>query len=254
MSKTFPSTAIRIVLAAAAAASLSGCNALTRMSEVGEPPKISKIQNPTQTASYHPVSMPMPAPVAPPASANSLWRPGARAFFKDQRAAEVGDILTVAINIDKEKADFKNKTTQTRNNSETTDPIVLGGLERQISKILPSGANPAAIASFGSDRATLGDGTIGREESLKVNLAAVITQILPNGNLVIAGKQEVRVNYELRELTVTGVIRPEDITSTNTIAYDKIAEARISYGGRGTLSDMQQPRYGQQIFDIIFPF
>ncbi len=246
---------LRAALCILALGTLSACNTLQRLSEVGEPPKVSKVQDPTQMANYQPVTMPMPTPVAPPPNANSLWRPGARAFFKDQRAKEVGDILTVAVNIDKEKASLTNTSTQVRNNSESVDPnFTMLGYEQALGRVLPDAVDPANLLSFGSDHNTSGKGTIEREESLKVNLAAVITQVLPNGNLVISGRQEVRVNAELRELTVQGVIRPEDISSRNTISYDQIAEARITYGGRGSISDMQQPRYGQQIFDIIFPF
>ena len=82
----------------------------------------------------------------------------------------------------------------------------------------------------------------------------MITEVLPNGNLAIFGRQEVQVNFERRDLVVAGVIRPEDITSGNTIAYEQIAEARVSYGGQGQITDFQQPRYGQQLYDIVFPF
>jgi flagellar L-ring protein precursor FlgH len=82
----------------------------------------------------------------------------------------------------------------------------------------------------------------------------VVTQVLPNGNLVVAARQEIVVNSELRELKVTGVVRPQDIASDNTVLHDRMAEARIQYGGRGQMTDLQSPRWGQQLMDILLPF
>lgn len=250
---TFSAVAARGALLLAAAVSLSACNAAQRLSEVGAPPRISGIENPTHSNGYRPVSMPMPTPHITQPQANSLWRPGSRAFFKDQRAAQIGDILTVVVNIE-DKAELDNKTSRTRNAGESASMPAMLGYEQALNRFLPQAVNPANLAGLESAHNTEGDGQLEREETVQVQMAAVVTQVLPNGNLVIAGRQEVRVNYELRELTVSGVIRPEDITSSNTVSSEKIAEARISYGGRGTLSDLQQPRYGQQVFDILFPF
>lgn len=237
-----------------AAAALGGCNMLERLSEVGSAPKMSSVEDPTQQHNYKPVSMPMPNPMIAQPNANSLWRPGARAFFKDQRASEVGDILTVVVNIS-DTGSLSNETDRYRTkNSETANINKLMGFENKLAKVLPDSVNPTSLVDFGSSSAAVGSGKITRSETINLRLAAIITQTLPNGNLVIAGRQEIRVNYELRELSVTGVIRSQDIGSQNTINWDKIAEARISYGGRGTVSDVQQPRYGQQIFDVIFPF
>jgi len=243
----------RLTVVAAASLALAGCNAAQRLSEVGSAPKISDIQNPAQQQGYRPVSMPMPIPDMPTQSANSLWRPGSRAFFKDQRAGRVGDILTVTVNV-ADEAKFNNKTTRRRQSGESAGLPNFLGYEAALGKVLPDAVDPSNLIDLSSEHSTVGNGELEREETIRVNLAAVITQVLPNGNLVIAGRQEVRINYELRELTVTGVIRPEDISSNNTVSSEKIAEARISYGGRGTLSDIQQPRYGQQILDIVFPF
>jgi flagellar L-ring protein precursor FlgH len=241
-----------------AATSLTACGAAERLSRVGEPPIMSPVMNPTEEKDYRPVSMPMPTPQVLEAAPNSLWRPGARAFFKDQRANKVGDVLTVTVNI-ADTAQLANATTASRpNTSETlSTPNLLGITSKALgSQAAGSGAsastNPALSATSTSNYT--GTGSINRSETVTITLAAVVLQTLPNGNLAIAGRQEVRVNNELRELLVAGVIRPEDIASDNTIPSSKIAEARISYGGRGTLSDVQQPRYGQQIFDIVFPF
>jgi len=246
-------TLLRTALLASAALTLSGCNALERLSEVGDGPQTSRISDPTQAPNYKQVSMPMPAPVAPTAGANSLWRPGARGFFKDTRATEVGDILTVAVSIS-DSGTLKNQTQTTTANSDVANPsFAMFGLENSLGKVF-SGANTAGLWNMGSQGSSNGNGSIGRSEAVTVNLAATIIQKLPNGNLVIQGKQELRVNAEMREVSVEGIIRPEDISSANTIASSKIAEARITYGGRGTLSEIQQPRYGQQIFNILAPF
>jgi flagellar L-ring protein precursor FlgH len=233
---------------------LTGCNAIQRLSEVGEPPKMSTIENPVEARNYRPVSMPMPRVEEQDPNSNSLWRPGSRAFFKDQRANDVGDILTVVVNIQNENAALTNATSRSRGANESAGLPGFLGFESQLNKILPDAVDPGNLISAESDSGSTGTGTILRSETIDVRLAAVVLQVLPNGNLVVAGRQEVRVNNELRELQVTGVVRPQDIRSDNTIDVDKIAEARISYGGRGTISDVQQPRYGQQIFDIIFPF
>ena len=251
-------TLCRLGLASAALLGLAACNTLTRMSEIGSGPEISRIENPTQRNGYQPISMPMPQPVAPPQNANSLWRPGARAFFKDQRAKDVGDILTVAVEIT-DTAELKTSLGNSRASTESVQPgnganISLLGYETSLAKLLPAGANLANLADIASNSTTTNAGATARQETIKVNMAAMITQVLPNGNLVISGRQEFRVNYEMRELTIQGIIRPEDISSLNIVASDKIAEARVYYGGRGVVSDLAQPRWGQQIFDVIFPF
>lgn len=232
---------------------LSACSVLTRLSEVGDGPKVSEISNPIKRPRYRPVSMPMPAPKEVSHKANSLWRPGARAFFRDQRAGEVGDILTVKLSIE-DKAALGNKSTRKRDDKEDGDLTKLFGLDGEYAKFLPQAIAAASTVSLGTKHETTGDGDIERSETITVSLAAIVTQILPNGNLVVFGRQEIKVNAELREVMVTGVIRPEDVDYTNTISHTKIAEMRVAYGGRGTLSDLQQPRYGTQLIDIIFPF
>lgn len=246
-------TALRLTLAAALAASVSACNSMTRLSEVGSGPQLSKIQDPHAQAGYQPVSLPMPTPMPAERNPNSLWRSGAKAFFKDQRAKQVGDILTVLIKIE-DQAQMNNQSTRSRDNGETMGLPGFLGLESRLGAVLPNAVDPSKLIDASSTSSNTGKGAITRKEQIELKVAALVTQTLPNGNLVIQGRQEVRVNYELRDLNISGVIRPEDITAQNTISYEKIAEARIAYGGRGQISDVQQPRYGQQIFDIIAPF
>jgi flagellar L-ring protein precursor FlgH len=247
------SPAFRAGLLVAAAVALSGCNMLTRLSEVGEPPKLTAIENPTVQPQYRPVTMPMPAPVVVEHQPSSLWRAGARSFFKDQRASDVGDLVTVVIEIDDE-AKIENTTKRSRSNAEDASASALLGFESKLGEILPNAVDPTNLVEAESTLSNEGKGTVDRAEEITLRVAAIITQVLPNGNLVIHGRQELRVNFEVRALQVAGIIRPEDISSTNTIDFDQVAEARIAYGGRGQITDVQQPRYGQQVFDVIFPF
>jgi flagellar L-ring protein precursor FlgH len=229
----------------------SGCSSIDRLSQIGEQPKLAAIENPTSQPGYKPVQMPMPKPETVSYNANSLWRNGSRAFFKDQRAARIGDLLTVTVNIT-DKANIANETQRSRTSKEDsgiTDFIGARTLGEQARKVLPG-----RILTADSVASTDGKGSVNRQEALQTNVAAVVTQVLPNGNLVVEGKQEIRVNYEIRELIVAGIVRPEDIQSDNTIDSSKIAQARIAYGGRGQITDVQQPRYGQQVMDVLLPF
>jgi flagellar L-ring protein FlgH len=228
----------------------SGCSSIDRLSQIGEQPKLSAIDNPTTQPGYKPVQMPMPKPEVASYNPNSLWRNGSRAFFKDQRARQIGDLLTVTVNIT-DKANLSNETQRSRTNSEDSGITDFIGAKTitQANKILPG-----RILTADSTASSDGKGSVNRQEALQTNVAAVVTQVLPNGNLVVEGKQEIRVNYEIRELVVAGIVRPEDIQSDNTIDSSKIAQARIAYGGRGQIMDVQQPRYGQQVMDVLLPF
>ncbi len=228
---------------------LSGCGAFDRLSDIGRPPTMSQIADPTAARDYRPVTMPMPPVQPPPTELASLWRPGSRAFFRDQRAAQVGDLLTVLVNIT-DNADFENNTTASRTGAESMGIPNLFGLKGKVVSAV-TGANSLSTNSNNSNIAT---GKIARTETMTLRLAGIVTQVMPNGNLVVAARQEVRANSELRVLQVTGIVRPQDITGDNTITHDRMAEARISYGGRGQLTDLQTPRYGQQLMDIVLPF
>jgi flagellar L-ring protein precursor FlgH len=238
---------------AATAVALQGCATFQRLGEVGSPPTMSSPTNPTQDPHYHPVSMPMPLPEYIPPTSNSLWRPGAHAFFSDPRAAQIGDIITVIVNIG-DSAVLNNDTTASRTGSQEMGVPALFGLQTTLSRALPKGTNLNKLVSTNTAGTAVGAAAIKRDETVQLRVAAVITQRLPNGNLALSGRQEVRVNSELRELVLSGVIRPQDIMSDNTVLHDRMAEARISYGGRGQLTDVQTARYGQQILDIVSPF
>lgn len=243
----------RVLALSALTIALAGCSSLDKLSQVGNAPPLSPIENPQTTPGYRPVSMPMPAAKPVVFQSNSLWRSGSRAFFKDQRASRIGDILTVNINI-ADKAEVENTSSRSRANSEDAGLDNLLGFEASLGKILPDAVNNATLVGATSNSASQGTGSVDRKEEIELVVAAVVVQILPNGNMVIEGRQEVRVNYEVRELLIAGVVRPEDITAINTIQHTQIAEARISYGGRGHITDVQQPRYGQQVYDILMPF
>ena len=241
---------MRPVLTALLLLGLAGCGSLERLSRIGRVPEISAVQNPTADPAWRPVSMPMPAPHEAPAVANSLWRPGSRTFLRDQRASQVGDLVTILVSI-QDNAQLQNRTQRARTGNDTMGMPELFGMQ---TRWLPRAASPSTLVDASGTQSTDGNGTVRRVETVNLRLAATVTQVLPNGNLVVAGRQEVRVSAELRELAVQGVIRPEDIASDNTIRHDRLAEARIAYGGRGTLSDLQQPRYGQQLMDVLLPF
>jgi flagellar L-ring protein precursor FlgH len=238
----------------AAGFTLAACaGTVDRIKHIGEPPPLSPIAVSPGIVGGAPVLVPQPYLDAQLPQANSLWRMGSRSFFRDPRAQKVGDLLTVQIDIG-DTAKIANTTTRTSTASEKASVPNLLGLETRLKGVLPDAVDPTNLVNLGSDSNNTGTGTVDRSESINLTVAAVVTQVLPNGNLVIQGQQEVRVNNEVRELQVSGVVRPEDISNVNTIKHTQIAEARISYGGRGQLSDVQQPRYGQQFFDIIWPF
>lgn len=242
-----------LALPIAASLMLTACGGMgDRLSNIGKPPVMTGVAS-GLSQQPQPVSVPMPAPIIETAAPNSLWQSSRQTFFKDQRANKVGDILTVMIEIEDE-ADMENSTTRNRQAGESAGLPNFLGLESQLTKVLPEALNPAELINMDSTSSVAGDGKIEREEEISLKMAAMITQVLPNGNLVIRGSQEVRVNHEKRELQIDGIIRPEDILNNNSVSYEKIAEARISYGGQGTISEVQQPRYGQQFYDIVFPF
>lgn len=249
---------LRFVLLAATALSLTGCgDTLRKLSEIREQPPLSKVENPQLRPDYKPLSWPLPDPEGTSShTANSLWQPGARGFFRDQRATRVGDILRINVSI-ADNAKFDNVTNTGRTNSDEAGVDHIMGMETQIGKLIPFkgiSTDPANLIGYSGATKMDSSGKIDRKETVKTQVAALVTQVLPNGNLVIEGTQEILVNYEVREVSVRGVIRPQDITSDNSVDSSQIAQARIVYSGRGRLSEMAQPRWGAQAVEILSPF
>ena len=233
---------------------LGACQVPGRVAAVGQAPALEPIENPVERPGYKPVSLPMPDPEPMvSAGANSLWRSGARGFFRDQRARRVGDVLTVNVTIE-DRAELSNRTSRGRTSEDTQDVTGFYGLQNKLKEWLPEPIDPSELVALESTMDNAGRGAINREETIEINVAAIITQLLPNGNMVIEGHQEVAVNFEKREIVVAGIVRPEDITPQNTIPHEKIAELRVAYGGEGQITDVQQPRYGAQVLDILLPY
>lgn len=244
---------LKLIAAASLTTLLAGCGTLDTLSSINEAPKLSAIEDVTAQPGYKAVSMPMPEVTAVSYQPNSLFSNEARGFFKDQRAHKLGDILTVIITID-DSAQISNGTTRSRTAANEANIGASLGATLNSNPLPGIDVSPLGAISTGGTMNDAGSGSVNRKESLQTNVAVVVTQVLPNGNLVIEGHQEVRVNFEVRDLIVAGIVRPEDIHADNTIASEKIAEARISYGGRGQITAVQQPRYGQQMADAILPF
>ncbi|MFK7761909.1 MAG: flagellar basal body L-ring protein FlgH [Roseobacter sp.] len=229
---------------------LSGC---ARLDHIGKPPTFSPS---TATKEHNAMLSPgLPLRVDPqaPNEAASLWSGARQSLLGDRRAIQQGDILTVVIEID-EEAEISNASDRSRSGSESLGIPDLFGFPQRINDDLPEGASLDTAVSINSQSSSSGDGSVKRNEKLTLRVAATIVDVLPNGVLAISGSQELRVNFEMRELLVTGYVRPADISRKNEITYDKIATARVSYGGRGQITDVQQPRIGQQILDVILPY
>jgi len=232
---------MRHILASMVALSLGAC--ASNFNELGREPVMTPVGY-----GLNVVREPLPTVFASTrrGSYHSLWTQDSADLFQDPRAKRIGDVVTVNIQID-DKAQFDNASDRSRNSS--------AGLGFDLAADFNGAAGEAsADGTIRSRSSAIGQGSIDRSEKLRLSVAAVVTEVLPNGNVVISGSQEVRVNFEVRVLNIAGIVRPRDISRKNTISYDKIAEARISYGGRGRLTDVQQPAWGHQIYDAVTPF
>lgn len=229
---------------------LCGC---ARLEQVGKAPNFSPLEGSYQHHAMYSAPLPQNADPNTPQDAASLWTASQMSLLGDRRAGQRGDILTVVIEID-DKAEISNSSRRNRDGQQDLSMPSFFGIPQRLDRKLPDGASMSEAVDISSSSGFAGTGSVSRKEKLTLRIAATVVEQLPNGVLRIEGQQEVRVNFEMRELIVTGYVRPADITRTNEITYDKIAGARISYGGRGQISDVQQPRYGQQITDILLPF
>ncbi len=250
--------ALRLSISCLALLAIAGCAA----DPFGQDPKVSGLELTAETMpEVARVQVPMPPPeVAKPmerGAASSLWQRSSGGFFADQRATKVGDILTVLIEID-DQASLSNASDRDRSGSSQFTKPKFFGYGGMLHRLLP-GVSAADLPSdnvvdLSSQTTASGSGSISRNESISLKVAALVMQMLPNGNMVVAGRQEVKVNQELRELRVAGIIRPQDINMNNTIPYEKIAEARITYGGEGSISRQQLRGYGEGVVDIVLPY
>ncbi|MRX49243.1 flagellar basal body L-ring protein FlgH [Paracoccus sp. S-4012] len=244
-------TPLRLTLAGVVAlAALGGC---ARLGDVGQTPAMTApTSGPEFEAMANPVLFIPDAPPTPDTGA-SLWDASPRSLVRDHRASVQGDIVTVVIEID-DRAEMQNTSGRTRRAADSVGIEAFAGIPQRLDPHLPAGASLGELAEASASSTFKGSGNISRRDKLTLRVAATVIETLPNGVLHIQGTQEVRVNYELRELTVSGFVRPQDIDRRNEVAYDRIAGARIAYGGRGQITDVQQPRYGQQVADILLPW
>lgn len=229
---------------------VAGCG---KLGQVGRAPEFSPLEGSSQNYAMYSAKLPEDLAASTPADDSSLWEAGTESLFGDRRAATRGDILTVVIEID-DSAAISNSTGRSRSGQQKSGLPELLGIPQRLDEALPDGASMAEAFESKSSSTFKGSGNVARKEQLTLRIAATVVEQLPNGVLRIEGQQEVRVNFEMRELIVTGFVRPIDISRQNEITYDKIAGARIAYGGRGQITDMQQPTYGQQAADILLPF
>jgi flagellar L-ring protein precursor FlgH len=187
------------------------------------------------------------------AKETSLWNNSPKSLFGDRRASQTGDILTVLVEIDDE-AELTSSVAEDRQNSENLGIGAFFGIPQKLNSILPTGASTSPAVDVSRSRNLSGDGSIKREEKITLRLAVQVVDVLPNGYLQLAGKQQIMVNNEVRHLQVSGLIRTQDISRQNVITYDKIADARIYYGGKGQITDAVKPRIGNKIMQKVIPF
>lgn len=230
---------------------LVGCSGINELKTAVAGTNLSGIDN-IKDPEEAEVKTPLPAPIAEQPNRNSLWQPGARSFFKDQRASRPGDILTVVVNVN-DSANMNNSTKKERASQNKSALTKLAGAETGLHKYLP-GVTPSSLFDTSSTPSHSGKGSINRAEQINLEVAAMVIQQLPNGNLVIKGEQEILINSELRKLHVSGIVSRSDIEPGNIVNSRRISQARIYYGGEGEINDVQQDKWGNKLLEAISPF
>ncbi|MFV0292522.1 MAG: flagellar basal body L-ring protein FlgH [Paracoccus sp. (in: a-proteobacteria)] len=239
-----------LLMAIVALAVVTACN---RVDHLGRAPTMSAPQDTPEFIAMTSPELYLSENTRRPEAGASLWAGEHNSLVRDRRAATRGDILTVVIEIN-DQAEMSNSSGRSRSAADQVSMPEFGGLPQSLDKKMTGGASMASLVETDASSNYKGSGKISRRDKLTLRVAATVIDRLPNGILYIQGSQEVRVNFEMRELTVSGFVRPDDIGRSNEVAYDRIAGARISYGGRGQITDVQQPRYGQQVADILLPY
>ena len=225
---------------------VGGC--ATSVAEFAKEPKLSPVGGGLNTV---PVSLPHNAIRPPRASTtNSLWTERSADLYRDRRARRVGDVITVLIRV-QDRAALDNSSSRSRDGKHNIGLELSHGIDWR-GYTSSGSANADSSVSSGSEHE--GKGSVARSENIDLRIAVVVSGVLPNGNLLVQGSQELRVNYELRVLSVSGIVDVRDVNPDNTVTYDRIAEARMAYGGRGRVMEVQQPPWGQQLIDLLSPF
>jgi len=187
---------------------------------------------------------------ARPVAQGSLWPTDDHVFlFADRKALRVGDSVTVAI-VENAQA----------NNTADTDLSRTSAIKAGLSdffhqkKFLGLFKLGDDLITSSSDNSFKGAGSTTRQGQLTATITAIVKEVLPNGNLVVQGTRSVAVNHEEQYITITGVVRPEDINRDNVVLSSQVADANISIGGVGVVADKQRGGWGTWVFDLIWPF
>jgi len=187
----------------------------------------------------------------------SLWSEARGiSLYPDKRARKIGDIVIIRI-VEDPEAKLKANTSTSRSSGVDASQLEFLGYMKALAE-----SNKRLAQNPGTDNlitAALGmnfdgQGSSDRNGHIKAYISATVEMLLPNGNLFIKGKREIRVNHETQYLTLSGIIRPEDIGPDNEISSVYVADARIGYAGTGPVADKQKPGWLGRIVDHVWPF